>query len=189
MGKKWGIKMSNCKHLKIKLNKQLECRLTGKYITWNQCKNCKLRELKINNSINAQYNVKKCKKNAKMHNILHKTVQNNSIGQKNDKIRSIKNKTSRIAKLERNRFSLFTNDLDHCILCGKKKDNLHEVFFGSNRLNSMKYGLVIPLCIKCHQEMHKNIIWQEEWHKKGQIVFTTNYPSLDFVEIFKRNYL
>ena len=168
--------MSNCKHLKIKLDRTIECRLTGKTINWNQCKNCKLREFKINNSINVQYNVKKCKKNAKIHNISQKAVQ-------------IKQKSSKLSKLERNRFSIITDDLEHCIICGTKKDNLHEVFFGTSRINSMKYGLVIPLCIKHHREMHKNKLWQDEYHKKGQLAFMTNYPDLNFVDIFKRNYL
>ena len=92
-------------------------------------------------------------------------------------------------KLERNRFSILTSDLDHCVICGAKKDHLHEVFFGRNRLNSIKYGLVIPLCSAHHVEMHKNKEWQDYWHKKGQQAFMTYYPDLDFIEIFKINYL
>ena len=41
----------NCKNLKIKLNHKLECKLTGKIITWDQCKNCKLREYDVSNKI------------------------------------------------------------------------------------------------------------------------------------------
>lgn len=41
--------MANCKNLKIKLNHKLECKLTKKIITWEQCKNCKLREYNLNN--------------------------------------------------------------------------------------------------------------------------------------------
>ena len=58
-------------------------------------------------------------------------------------VAKLKKRTSRQTKLERNRFSILTNDLDHCIICGDKKDHLHEVFFGRNRTNSIKYGLVI----------------------------------------------
>ena len=101
----------------------------------------------------------------------------------------LKNRTSKQAKLERNRFSILTSDLDHCVICGAKKDHLHEVFFGRNRLNSIKYGLVIPLCSAHHVEMHKNKEWQDYWHKKGQQAFMTYYPDLDFIEIFKINYL
>lgn len=100
-----------------------------------------------------------------------------------------KQKSKKLAKLERNRKSILTNDLDHCIICGAKKDNLHEVFFGVNKVNSMKYDCVIPLCLEHHQEMHKNKEWQEYWHKQGQRAFIKAYPHLDFLIIFKRNYL
>ena len=101
----------------------------------------------------------------------------------------LKNRTSKQAKLERNRFSILTSDLDHCVICGAKKDHLHEVFFFFFLLNSIKYGLVIPLCSAHHVEMHKNKEWQDYWHKKGQQAFMTYYPDLDFIEIFKINYL
>lgn len=156
--------MSNCKHLKLKLNRQLECKLTGKIITWNECKNCVFRRLNLTN--------------------INKSFSKNALKNKN-----IVQKSSKLNKLERNRKSIFTDDLDHCIICGVKKDNLHEVFFGSNRLNSIKYDIVIPLCVKHHQEMHKNKSWQDYWHIKGQQKFNEVYPDLSFIDIFKRNYL
>lgn len=107
----------------------------------------------------------------------------------NNKIHSNVKKSSKLIKLERNRTSLFTDDLNHCIICGAKRDNLHEVFFGRNRQLSMKYGLVIPLCIECHQEMHKNKQWQDDYKRKGQALFVKAYPNLDFLSIFHRNYL
>ena len=104
-------------------------------------------------------------------------------------IKPIKKRTYKLTKAETNRTSIFTDDLEHCIICGKKQDNLHEVFFGRNRQHSIKYGLVIPLCLECHQEMHRNIELQEMWHEKGQVVFEKTYPGLSFVEIFRCNYL
>lgn len=101
----------------------------------------------------------------------------------------LKKRTGKQNKLERNRFSILTNDLDHCVICGAKKDHLHEIFFGRNRLNAIKYGLMIPLCQTHHAEMHKNNEWQDYWHKKGQQAFMAHYPNLDFMEIFKINYL
>ncbi len=106
-------------------------------------------------------------------------------------VTKLKKRTSKQTKLERNRFSILTNDLDHCIICGDKKDHLHEVLFGRNRLNSIKYGLVIPLCSAHHLEMHKNKEWQEYWHVRAQKRFMEFYhKSIDeFIEIFKINYL
>ena len=103
----------------------------------------------------------------------------------------LKTRTKKQSKLERNRFSILTNDLEHCIICGAKKDHLHEIFFGRNRANSIKYGLVIPLCSLHHIEMHKNKEWQEYWHIIAQKRFMEYYhkSSDDFIGIFKINYL
>ena len=103
----------------------------------------------------------------------------------------LKSRTKKQAKLERNRFSILTSDLEHCIICGVKKEHLHEVFFGRNRTNSIKYGLVIPLCSLHHIEMHKNKEWQEYWHIIAQKRFMEYYhkSSDDFIGIFKINYL
>lgn len=103
----------------------------------------------------------------------------------------LKKRTSKQAKLERNRFSILTNDLDHCVICSSKKDHLHEVFFGRNRANSIKYGCVIPLCSTHHTEMHRNKEWQDYWHIVAQKRFMEYYhKSVDeFIEIFKINYL
>ena len=149
----------NCKNLKKKVNKKLYCKKLKSDIMISECSNCKYKEYKSGYS------------------------------KKSPLVSGMKKRTSKQNKLERNRFSILTNDLEHCVICGSKKDHLHEVFFGRNRLNSIKYGCVIPLCLNCHEEMHKNKEWQEYWHKKGQQAFITYYPDIDFLEIFKINYL
>lgn len=107
----------------------------------------------------------------------------------------IKQRSNKLANMERNRTSLFTDDLDHCIICGKSPVNVHEIFGGRNRLNSIKYGLVIPLCTKEHHNqieckgIHFDKHLRNEWHIKGQIMFNKAYPDLNFKDIFKKNYL
>ena len=103
------------------------------------------------------------------------------------KISVKKNKT--IAKLERDRFSILTNDLTKCIVCENKKEHLHEVYPGRNRSNSMKYGCVLPLCSNCHLEIHNNSKLSDYYKALTQQRFIEVYPYLDFIEIFKRNYL
>jgi len=106
----------------------------------------------------------------------------------------LKTKSNKLAKLERERASLFTDDLEHCIICGKSPVNLHEIFGGRNRLNSIKYKLVIPLCTCEHHGqvnctgIHFDKELRKEWQIKGQVVFEQTYPDLDFMEIFGRNY-
>ena len=73
----------------------------------------------------------------------------------------IKKKSNKLAKLERNRFSILTDDLDHCYICKTMKlrevprQDLHEIFEGRNRQICMRYGFVAPLCRQCHED--KNI--------------------------------
>ena len=156
---------TNCIHLKQKFNNKLECKRTKKIINICECKNCPYKEYKTQ-----QYSLNKSK------------MQNN-------RKTSLKQRSSKLSKLERNRFSLFTDDLEHCYFCGKKKDNIHEVIFGKNRINSIKFGLTLPLCVEHHLLMHKDTSLIKEYKQKGQILFIKTYPDLVFEDIFKQNYL
>lgn len=101
----------------------------------------------------------------------------------------IKKKSSKLAKLEKNRFSIITKDLEHCYLCGNKKQELHELVEGKNRQASMKYGLVIPICRKCHILVTNDRTLQEKLHKVAQKEFKKHYKTENFVQIFNENYL
>lgn len=102
---------------------------------------------------------------------------------------TIKKKSKKLAKLEKNRFSIITKELEHCYLCGNKKQELHELIEGKNRQVSMKYGLVIPICRKCHILVTNNRTLQEKLHKVAQKEFKKHYKSENFVQIFGKNYL
>lgn len=100
----------------------------------------------------------------------------------------MKNKSSKLAKLERSRYSIFTDDLETCIECGMSATDMNEIYQGRNRQNSMKWGLVIPMCRRCHTEYTNNRDMQLKWMKIGQKAFQDTY-DIDFIDIFKRNYL
>ena len=156
----------NCIYLKQKLNRTLECKKKQKIINISECNGCKLKEYK------------KCTEFSKnsANSYLKKTT--------------LHKKSAKLAKLERNRFSVFTDDLDHCIICKRKKEHLHEIFFGSNRKKSMQYNFVIPLCHECHAEMHRNRDWQEYWHIKGQEYWEEFIGSREeFIRVFEKSYL
>ena len=58
------------------------------------------------------------------------------------KNKGINKKTSKQIKLEKSRYSILTDDLKHCYICrfqGKEvlRDDLHEVYGGSNRRRSI----------------------------------------------------
>ena len=99
----------------------------------------------------------------------------------------MKVKSKKLAKLERERFSIITDDLTKCIVCGMPKQDLNEIYPGRNRQNSMKWGLVIPMCRRCHTKYTNNREMQLYWMKLGQQAFEKTY-DIDFIEIFKRNY-
>lgn len=171
--------MNNLKCLKQGFNGKLECKKDKNRIPFKDCKGCPYKEYKVcrNNSFEGNLGQKKEKNSLKM----SKKVQ-------------IKRKSSKLAKLERERTSLFTDDLEHCIICGKSPVNLHEIFGGRNRLNSIKYKLVIPLCTCEHHNqveckgIHFDKELRKKWHEKGQVIFEQTYPDLVFKDIFGRNY-
>jgi len=162
--------MNKCKYLKQKLNGTFECKKTGKIININDCKNCKYKEYKCTK---IKDNCAKASKNRQQ-------MHNNC---------AIKKKTNKLSKLERNRYSVFTDDLEHCIICGNKKDNLHEVFPGAYRLRSMKYHMVLPLCAHHHTQMHEDIELSLYWKRSCQKEFEMSHTREEFIKIFGKNYL
>ena len=81
-----------------------------------------------------------------------------------------------------------------CFLCESEiwlED--HHIFGSSNRKKSEKYGLKVWLCHDCHNEkpngVHFNKEKMDKLHEIGQKAFIENYPYLDFMKIFYRNYL
>ena len=159
--------MSNkCIYLKQKLNHKLVCKITNKEISLSQCRECDNKEYK-KCTINRKNCAKGTKKNTKMHS-----------------------HCAKLKKLERNRFSLFTKDYDHCMICRSTYQlTWHEIFGGRNRPNSMRYGLCLRICLKCHERLQNDANFNEIWHKKGQVMFNNTYPDLDFIKIFNINYL
>ena len=103
----------------------------------------------------------------------------------------MKYKTTKLANLEKNRFSIFTDNLNICMFCGMKATDLNEIFRGRNRQNSMKYGAVIPLCRRCHCKITDNYNLEMKWKIKGQekIMNYYNINIEEFINIFGRNYL
>ena len=171
---------NKCIYLKQKLNHKLVCKRTNKEISLSQCRECDNKEYK-KCTIKPNSLCKNDKKSIKMHNQSAKGTK------KNTKMHS---QSAKLKKLERNRFSLFTNDHDHCMICHSTYQlTWHEIFGGRNRTNSMRYGLCLKICLKCHETLQNDANFNEIWHKKGQVMFNNTYPDLDFKNIFHINYL
>ena len=103
----------------------------------------------------------------------------------------IKKRTSKLQKLEKNRFSILTDDLEHCYWCYEldfskvKRDDLHEIYGGRNRKISMQNGFVVPLCRKHHEsEYIKNYL-----KKLCQTTYENNHTREEFMSLIGENYL
>ena len=57
-------------------------------------------------------------------------------------VKELKKKSKRQKKLEDNRFSIITDNLKICYICNQnKKEDLHEIFGGCNRVKSMQWRI------------------------------------------------
>lgn len=161
--------MKYCTHLKKRKNRPY-CKLIEKEISLSYCRDCDKKEYKTKSN--------KIKNSAK-------TLQNSA-----KTLQRIKKKSNKLAKLEKNRYSLFTDDLNICYICGRKKKDLHEIFGGRNRINSIKYGFILPLCRECHSLNQNNPFFNDYWHKQGQTYWEEYMGSREeFIKVFRRNYL
>lgn len=149
-----------CIYLKKRKGKPY-CKLIDKEINLSACYSCEHKEYK-NNAQKSKNNVQICKKNAK---------------------------NKKITKLERERKSILTDNLDICYVCGKEKNHLHEVYEGTKRLLSMKYNCVIPLCWECHYKIHNDRCFALIYKKECQLKIEENITREEFIKLFGRNYL
>lgn len=79
-----------------------------------------------------------------------------------------------------------------CYNCGRTSGKIdrHEVFFGSNRSNSKKYGMWCDLCRSCHTEVHQGDgSLNQRLKKEAQTIFEKNNSREEFMRIFRKNYL
>lgn len=88
------------------------------------------------------------------------------------------------------RFSYLTKDLDHCIFCGKPRDDLHEVFPGTaGRQTSKDWGMVVPVCRYHHERLHKDAKMRKGLQRWAQLRFETLFSHKRFMSVFHRNYI
>jgi len=177
--------MNYCIYLKRRKGKPF-CKLLNKEITFSRCQECVNKEYKTKNAKNSFY--KKCTTIVKK-----STLKRTNALKSGQNVQKLKKQTYKHQKADKKRFSIITNDLEHCIICGAKKDNLHEVFYGSYRHLSIKYGLVIPLCLK-HHTMGEFAIHNEReldlyYKRLAQTIFMSRYSYELFMKEFKINYL
>lgn len=91
-------------------------------------------------------------------------------------------------------WSIFTDDMEHCIFTGSDKVERHHVFPSYNRKRSEKYGYVAPL----RADLHPNGVFAGDskneidlyLRQKCQEDYEKNHGTReDFIKEFGRNYL
>ena len=99
---------------------------------------------------------------------------------------NIKKKSSKLAKLERQRDKdiVKSGKCDYCHIVKKRLDP-HEVYGGSNRQISIKNGFVKMLCRECHS--NEKIINQLRIDVQKE--YEKNHTREDFIKIIGKSYL
>ena len=101
----------------------------------------------------------------------------------------MKNKTSKLRNLEKNRYSILTNDFENCYLCDDKADHIHEVFAGGNRKMSMANGFCLPLCYTHHNIVQVNYTSGLELKKLMQRKYEENHTREEFIRLVGKSFL
>lgn len=101
----------------------------------------------------------------------------------------MRNKTYKLQKLENNRYSILTDDLEHCFFCKNEYVDIHEIYGGCNRKVSMRNGFCVGLCRLCHNKVTLDYEAGLHLKKKCQLKFEETHSREEFLSLIKRNYL
>lgn len=186
-----------CKHLKKRKNKPY-CNIIKKEILLSQCRECNNKEYRI--PVKGKIVKPKIKENSSYKKsditISKRTINIQSVAntrnKKNNctKTAKMKNKSNKLSKLERDRFSVFTDD-DKCFVCDSTYLlTWNEIYRGKNRQNSMEDGFCLRMCLDCHRKYQDDVDFNEHWHREAQFYYEKNIGSRkQFLARYRRNYL
>lgn len=198
-----------CINLKKRKNNPY-CKLLNKEITFSLCRECDNKEYKkisadLCRKTQCSAEIKRKKPTSDKKSLVTSGLQSGQQKSNNNQMRKhsqtltkkqqkpakMQSKSNKLASLERNRYSVFSNDTKRCYLCGSTyKLTWHEIYSGKNRQKSMKNGLCLRLCLNCHSKEQEDSQFNDYWHKQGQLYWEENIGSREeFIKAFRRNYL
>lgn len=106
------------------------------------------------------------------------------------RVKSIKKKSYKLAKKEKERFSIIYPDLTKCCYCGSKRNVAkNEVYEGAYRQRSMKMGMIAPFCTKCHNRFHNDIMFNLHYKVLFENEFLKTHELEEFIKIFGQDYI
>lgn len=115
--------------------------------------------------------------------------------------KTLKSRTNKQAKREKERFSIIYPDLAKCCECGLKKGDFdkrinmytrvekNEVFSGAYRSRSIEDGMVAPMCIFCHKSFHENIMMNLKYKVAFQKEYMKNHSLNQFINRYGQDYI
>lgn len=89
-------------------------------------------------------------------------------------------------------YSIITDDLDHCYICGALYPQKHHIMNKYDKEKSDKWGLCVPLCINHHtgnEGVHTRPDRMLEMRRIGQKKFEELHGHDKWMELFGKNYL
>lgn len=106
--------------------------------------------------------------------------------EKKKEVAEIKKKSSKLAKLERQRDKVLVKS-GICENCGKacKKLDPHEVYGGSNRKRSIKHKFIKLLCRECHSDEKVIAKLRIETQKE----YMKTHTEEEFIELIGKSYI
>lgn len=101
-----------------------------------------------------------------------------------------------MALMSKKLWSVFTEDMDHCIETGTTQVHRHHIFYGPNRKKSEKRGFVIPIAYYLH-EFQKGSIHDNpnkgldlKYKQLAQTYYEEHYGDRqDFIREFGKSWL
>lgn len=108
------------------------------------------------------------------------------IVEKKKEVTELKKRSSKLAKLERQRDKDIIKE-GICEFCGNysKKLDPHEVYGGSNRKRSIKHKFIKLICRECHS--NENII--NQLRTETQKEYEKNHTREEFIKLIGKSYI
>ena len=90
------------------------------------------------------------------------------------------------------KYSLFTEDLSRCYVCGRPYPQIHHIMNGSNKAKSEEYGLILPLCLNHHtgaEGVHTKPEKMLACKQMAQKKFEEEHTREEWIAEFGKSYL
>lgn len=92
------------------------------------------------------------------------------------------------------RDSVLTQDMEHCIICGRNPVHRHHIFYGSaNRKLSDEDGYWVPLCMGHHETypeaVHRNHFFDLILKETAQRHYEQTHTREQFIARYGKSYL